>query len=114
MKSKTSFRTATLLLVLFFVSPILTCALVQPTTTTEHACCQKKAPPAAAKPCCTVSSAIQTQPVTLPPIETILGAAVPVRRVDVGPSFGRIDAVFAGTSPFSRRNLLLNFHQLLI
>ena len=114
MKSETRLRTATLVVVLFFVSPILTCAaLIQPTITTGHACCDKKAPPAAEKPCCTVSSATQKLPVTLPSVETILGAAVPV-RVAVGPSFGRIDAVFAGTSQFSRRNLFLNFHQLLI
>ena len=114
MKSETSFRTAALLVVLFFVSPVLTCAaLIQSTRTTEDACCEKKAPPAAEKPCCTVSSATQTLPLTLPPVQTILGAALPV-RVDVGPSSGRIEALLAGTGKFSRRNFFLNVHQLLI
>ncbi len=114
MKSDTSFRTAALLVVLFFVSPVLTCAaLIQPTTTTEHACCEKKAPPAAEKPCCTLSSATQTLPVTLPPAETVLGAALRVRW-EIAPSSCRIEALLAGTVKFSRRNLFLNFHQLLI
>ena len=48
-----------------------------------------------------------------PPVQTLLGAALPV-RVDVGPSSGRIEALLAGTVKFSRRNFSLNVHQLLI
>jgi hypothetical protein len=114
MMSESTFRTATLLVVLFSVSPILTCAaLIRPTNTTEHACCEKKAPAATEKPCCTVDSATQTLPVTRPAVETILGAAFPV-CVEVDSSFGPIETLLAGTSLFSRRNLFLNFHQLLI
>src|SRR5215213_4419734 len=115
MKSETRLRTATLVVILFFVSPILACAaLIRPTNMTEHACCEKEARPVADKPCCTVSSKAQRLPVTLRAVDTILGAAPLSVRVEVAPSFGRIEALLAGTSKFRRHNLFLNLHQLLI